>query len=88
MTNANETVSAVVRACMGLTGDNQDDVARVLGLTRPAVTARLAGRTRWTVIELELLGAHYGVEPAAFLDLSRLGLLVNLPGDERRRPTG
>ena len=81
--NAQDTVSAVVRACMGLSGDSQEDVARVLGLTRPAVTARLNARTRWTVSELELLGAHYGVEPAAFLDLGRLGLLVNLPDDRR-----
>lgn len=84
--NANDTVSAVVRACAGLRGDSQEDIARVLGITRPAVTARLSGRTRWTVAEVEALANHYGVEVSAFFDLSRLGLLVDVtPADRSPR---
>lgn len=83
-------MSAVVRACAGLAGESQADIARVLGITRPAVTARLSGRTRWTVAEVEALADHYGVEVAAFFDLSRLGLLVDVTPSTpaRRRAAG
>ena len=83
---ANDSVSAVLRACMALAGESQERVAEVLGVTRPAVTARLAGRTRWTVSEVEVLADHYGIEPAAFFDMSRLGLLVNVSPSDGVRP--
>lgn len=75
--DAQQTVSTVVRACMAFHGDVQEDVAKVLGLPRSSVAARLRGRSRWTVGEVEALANYWQLDMAVFFDLGKLGLLGN-----------
>lgn len=65
---SSDQVSAVVRVYMALHGESHEDVAGVVGLTRPAVSARLNGRTPWSLGDVDKLAAHYGVSASTFLD--------------------
>jgi transcriptional regulator with XRE-family HTH domain len=46
------TVSAEVRAWMARRGLSQEALAERLGISRQALSARLTGRTQWTVDDL------------------------------------
>ena len=89
--HSSATVSQVVRVFMALRRESHDDVAQALGITRPAVSARMNGRTAWQLGDLDLLAQHYGVpadtflrpQPADVLDQLRGGLLD--PIGRRRR---
>lgn len=91
---SDETVSANLRVYMALRRQTHEDVAAVLGLTRPAVSARLNGRTAWSLDDVDKLAGHYGVTPATFLSappdvLQQLrgpGGLLDPLGRRRRRP--
>lgn len=76
--SANDTVSLVVRTLMAANGDTQVTVGQVLDLPRSAVAARLRGRTRWTVGEVDALARHWGVDLVAFFDVEQLGLVGQL----------
>lgn len=52
---------------MRLRGDRQQDLAIVLGVVRPAITARMNNKSPWALDDLDALAAHYGVPPATFL---------------------
>lgn len=78
------TIASVVRVFMAARNETHADLAGALGLSRPAVSQKLAGRINWTLADLERLADYYGTEPGAFLSgdvLERLGVIV---GDQRR----
>ena len=56
-----------IREAMTSAGVTQTALAERLGLTQPAVSARLAGRTPITVDELQIIADALGVEPADLL---------------------
>jgi hypothetical protein len=62
-----QLVTEVVSLLMRLRGDRQHDLAAVLGVVRPAVTARLNNRSPWALDDLDALAAYFGVTPATFL---------------------
>lgn len=66
-TTAQATITGVVRLLMRLTDTRQQDVADALGLPRPAVSYRLAGRTRWNSDDLDGLADLFGVPLPALL---------------------
>jgi hypothetical protein len=64
---ATEQVSEEVRALIGRHDINQTVVARWLGITQSAVSARLRGDTEWKVSEIDILASRFGVHPAELL---------------------
>lgn len=54
-------LSETLRLLMTRTGQRQEDVARVLGLTRATLSQRLLGHARWRVGDLPLLAEHFGL---------------------------
>lgn len=77
-----EIVSRVVRVYMAARDETQEELGLALGLSRPAVTQKLSGRSKWTLSDLEKLRVHYGVEVAELLQgtiLERLGATVPGP---------
>lgn len=53
---------ALVGGFAALAGLRQADLARLLGLTQSSISARLAGRTPFTVAELAILAAEFDVD--------------------------
>lgn len=53
----------MVRFLMASRGEHQQDVATALGLAQSGLSNRFHGRTRWTLDEVDLLAAHFGVAP-------------------------
>lgn len=41
-------------------GETQDDVAKLLNITRTTVNFKISGRREWTISEIESLCEHYG----------------------------
>lgn len=62
-----EEFSDTVRHLMLRTGDNQEDLGKVLGINRVGVSNRLAGKARWTLDDVEKLAAHWDVRAADLL---------------------
>lgn len=84
---ADQTVSAVLRALLAARRVTQEEVADVLGVTRPAISARLAGVTTWKVGEVAALARHFGLSVADFVEPgARLGLVVNHEAGAVGRP--
>lgn len=79
-------VTGNVRDLMDDHHTTQVDLAAVLGISQPAVSNKLAGRSRWTLDDLEALADHYGIRSS---DLLRMGTKEVKPAREtrsRRRP--
>lgn len=66
-TNLTRCIAAAVRAAMRARGVRQVDVALALGLSQPAVSARLNGRTPFTLADLERLADLLGVTVSELL---------------------
>jgi transcriptional regulator with XRE-family HTH domain len=64
---SNQVVSANLRVFMALNRESHEDVASYLGVSRPALSARLNGHTSWQLEDLDRLADHYGTPPATFL---------------------
>lgn len=86
-------ISRTVRVYLAAHDETHADLALVLGLSRPAVSQKLADRIRWTLPDLERLADHYGTAVDTFLRgdvLDRLGAVVegagSAPGGSRPRP--
>lgn len=54
--------SSNVRDLLASRQIRQADLANVLGLSQPSISARLAGRTPITLDELDLIAGHLGVD--------------------------
>ena len=80
-----ETVSRVVRVYMAARDETQEELGRELGLSRPAVTQKLSGRSRWTLADLEGLARHYGLPVE---ELIKGPILDQLGAVKPRRATG
>lgn len=91
---SDEAVSTNLRVFMALQRETHEQVAAVLGFTRPALSARLNGRTAWSLNDIDRLAAHYGIPPGQLLApppnvLDKLrgpGGLLDPLGRQRRRP--
>lgn len=66
--NSAAAASAAVREALRARGIRQSDAARVLGLSQPALSDRLRGRTPFTLADLDALAAHLGVTVAELLE--------------------
>ena len=66
-------VSDVVRDAADRLGLTHAALAGVLGISRPALTQRLTGRTRWTVSELATLARLLDLDLHAILDTTSDG---------------
>ncbi len=64
---ARESVATAVKVAMVRSGITQHQIAEALGVSQPAVSARLAGRTPWTVDELTIVARLLDVRPSVLL---------------------
>ena len=60
-----------LRTRMRQRNETQDDLARVLGITRVAVNGRFNNRTKWSLADLDRLATYYQVRAADLLDPDR-----------------
>lgn len=60
-------VSEEVRALLGRYDVSQTELGEWLGITQPAVSARLRGLTEWKVREIELIAEAFAIHPAALM---------------------
>jgi transcriptional regulator with XRE-family HTH domain len=67
MSNLTEAVAAAVRAELARRGLRQQAVALALGLSQPAISDRLRGRTPFTLDDLERLARLLDIDPAELL---------------------
>lgn len=63
-TKARAAVSAEVRAQMGRYNKRQRELAEVLGISQPQVSARLRGDVAWSVDDLATIAQWLGISPA------------------------
>lgn len=93
-----ERVAAAVRAEMARYGIPQTKVAELLGITQQSVSRKRAGKTPYTLDELELLAPLFGMTPDELLRGARLNRLDPrpdgpgggarwAPSDSNRQPT-
>lgn len=69
-------LSALIREAMNRDHLTQAAVADLLGISREAVSARLNGRTLWTVSEVAALGRALDINPGVLLDAASDGYEV------------
>jgi peptidyl-prolyl cis-trans isomerase A (cyclophilin A) len=84
---AQEVVSRVVRVYMAARDETQEELGLALGVSRPAITQKLSGRSKWTLADLDGLARHYGVDIPELLSgriLERLGARV--PSSSSSKP--
>lgn len=55
MATSQTIVSREVRQFMAATSQTQGDISKILGVSQSQVSARLNGRTRWNVNDLDAL---------------------------------
>lgn len=60
-------VSNEVRALLGRYDVSQTELAHWLGLTQPAVSARLRSATEWKVAEIERIAEGFNIHPAVLM---------------------
>ncbi len=66
--NPSAAIGANVRVAMARVGMTQTDLAAVLGISQPAVSARLRGVVAFNVDEIIDVAAHLGVPVDQLLD--------------------
>lgn len=62
-----EQVSAEIKALMGRHGVSQTTLGAWLDLNQTAVSARLRGKTRWNLPEIERVAEGFAVHPAVLM---------------------
>ena len=62
-----DVVSGEIRALMGRHAVTQTDLAKWLGIAQPSVSARLDGKTRWNLPEIERVAEGFAVHPAVLM---------------------
>lgn len=72
-------VSAVVRVLLAAHHETHDELAAALGVSRPAVSQKLQGRTAWTLYDVDLLAYHFNVGHEVFLSADVLDRLAAAP---------
>lgn len=60
-------LAAEIRACLSRTGKSQTDLAVAIGLSRTTLGNKLAGRTEFTVGELDSIARQFGLTVAELL---------------------
>ncbi len=82
-------VTQVLRTLLLAHGEDQSDVAKALRVTQAAVSNKMAGKTRWSLDDVEALAEHFGMEdPGLFLNdpralLSGIGFSKSGPRGRR-----
>lgn len=61
MISLDEQLSDTLRLLMTRTGQRQEDIAAVLGVTRGALSQRLLGHAKWKVADLRPVADHFGI---------------------------
>ena len=67
------TVADLIRDAADRYGLSQSSLAARLGMSRQAVSARMTGRTPWTVAEVSALCQLLDLDPYVILDVARDG---------------
>lgn len=62
-----ERISRNVRLLMAAHGEQQQDLARRLGISAASVSDKLKGRRRWSVDDLDIIAAAYEIEVVMLL---------------------
>ncbi|MFB7248338.1 acyltransferase [Streptomyces populi] len=57
-----ERVRVTVAALMHASGDSQERLAGVLGVTQAQVSRRQSGTAAWSLEDCDRLAAHYGID--------------------------
>lgn len=65
--DSQEIVSRTVRVYMAARDETHEELAAELAMARSTLTTKLAGRSRWTLADLERLRGHYGLTPEELL---------------------
>lgn len=52
-----------IKSLMALKNENQEDLARVLNLTRGSVNRKLTGKENFTLSDIVTISDHYNVKP-------------------------
>lgn len=86
--NTQEIVSRVVRIYMVARDETQEELGHALGLSRPAVTQKLSGRSKWTLNDLEVLQKHYGLTVDELLSGTILRQLGGFEAEATRAERG
>lgn len=68
MANTHDRVTTGVLVGMAVRRMTQAQLAAALGVTQPAVSARLRGRTRWSVDDLDKLSELFGMRVADLVE--------------------
>jgi transcriptional regulator with XRE-family HTH domain len=61
-----DRISTLVRMLMARDGYTQEQLAARIGMDQVTLSARLRGRRRWSVEDLDRLGEVFQVHPGAF----------------------
>lgn len=93
MTSLTRSTADAVRAALAARGIRQADAAAALGLSQPAVSDRMRGRTPFTLQDLERLADYLGIEPVELLQPRQVAaepvvngvLLANAEAERARR---
>lgn len=81
-------VAAEVRAWRGRMGVTQAQLAQVLNVSQPSISAKLRGKTPFDLDEIERLAAFFGITPAHLLGSPHGGPVPPGDGDTRKSPRG
>lgn len=78
-------VTQVLKVLLTAHGETQADVAEVLGVTQSSVSNKMAGKTRWSLDDIQRLTHHFELtSPSVFLEDARRLLIgggVNMKKD-------
>ena len=66
-THLRNNVTTNMKVAMAITNVYQKDLAKVLGITQPTLSSKLAGKTTWTLDDIERASDFFHVKPEAFL---------------------
>ena len=60
-------VATNIKVAMAMTNVYQKDLAQVLGITQPTLSSKLAGKTTWTLDDIEKVSSFFHVKPETLL---------------------
>lgn len=60
-------VATNIKVAMAMTNVYQKDLAQVLGITQPTLSSKLAGKTTWTLDDIEKVSSFFHVNPETLL---------------------
>lgn len=61
-------ISAVVRALLGWHNETQTQLAKILGMSQQALSARIQGQRPWSAADVAALARHFDVSAGTFYE--------------------